>query len=296
MPRHRPSCRQIEILLVSLLTLLLAIAAPLPALAQQTAPSMVPAVSGSMAGAPEPGAPDSGAPARTVLRFLTDIDYPPFNYADEDGTLTGFNIELARAVCVELEVTCEIHAVDWNELLPALDRGDADAVVASIAATPSTLPFADFTDRYYFMAAHFAVRRDGPKLDISTVGLESRRIAVVRASAHEAYLKAFFPDSQAVAYGSQQEARDALMKGEVDALFGDGLALAFWVNGASSKGCCELSGGAFHDEAYFGDGVGIAVRKGDMKLRRLIDKAIGRVKVSGRYEEMLLRYFPVRLF
>ena len=91
-------------------------------------------------------------------------------------------------------------------------------------------------------------------------------------------------------------AREALSKGEVDALFGDGLALAFWTNGTSSKSCCVLAGGAYGDARYFGDGVAIAVRKGDVALVRQVNAAIERIMSSAHYEEMLSRYFPVRLF
>lgn len=240
---------------------------------------------------------DAAAPLRRAsLRFLTTTDFPPFNYADEDGHLTGFNIDFARAVCVELEVSCDIKAVAWDDLLPGLNHGDADAVIGALAATPATLTQADFTRRYYFMTAHFAVRKAAAKFDISPVGLESRKIVVVKGSSHEAYLRALFPDSRIIASAGAEAARDALLKGEADALFADGLALAFWTNGTSSHGCCELAGGGYGDQRYFGDGVPITIRKGDVALTRQIDAAIGRIMASSRYEELLSRYFPVRLF
>ena len=254
----------------------------------------------------KPPAPATGAAAddaradtnahRTSLRFLTTTDFPPFNYADEDGQLTGFNIDFARAVCVELEVSCEIKAVAFDDLLPALDHGDGDAAVGALAVTPNTVAEADFSRRYYFMTAHFAVRKNASKFDISATGLESRKIAVLAGSGHEAYLKTYFPDSQILSQPTPEAVRDALVKGEVDAIFGDGLALAFWTNGTSSSGCCELVGKAYSDERYFGEGVAIAMRKGDVALARQINSAIGRVMASRRYEDMLGRYFPVRLF
>jgi polar amino acid transport system substrate-binding protein len=240
---------------------------------------------------------DAAAPPhRTSLRFLTSTDFPPFNYADEEGQLTGFNIDFARSVCVELEVSCDIKAVPFGELLSTLDHGDGDAAIGAIAVTPSTISRAEFSRRYYFMTGHFAVRRAGVKPDITPAGLESRKIAVQARSSHEAYLKAFFPDSQIVSLPTADAAREALAKGNVDALFADGLALAFWTNGTSSKGCCELSGKAFNDARYFGDGMAIALRKGDAPLTRQVDAAITRILASNRYEELLARYFPVRLF
>src|SRR5690606_16827532 len=69
-----------------------------------------------------PEAGESEATRRVVLRFLTTSDFPPFNFYDEDGVLTGFNIDLARAICLELDVTCEIKVEAWENLLPALQR------------------------------------------------------------------------------------------------------------------------------------------------------------------------------
>ena len=54
---------------------------------------------------------------RVVVRFLTEGDYPPFNFYDEDGILVGFNVDLARAICMELNTACDIKVRPWGELL-----------------------------------------------------------------------------------------------------------------------------------------------------------------------------------
>jgi polar amino acid transport system substrate-binding protein len=239
---------------------------------------------------------EAAAPARSVLRFLTDSDYPPFNYIDEDGALTGFNVDVARAVCQEMTVACDIRPFEWQGLLPALGRGDTDAVIASIAISPLTLAEADFSDRYYTMPARFAARRDAPRRDTTPEGLESRRVGVVKGTAHEAYLAAFFPDAVLVAFESEETGREALLTGEVELVFGDGHSLMFWLNGTLSQKCCEFRGGPFFDERYFGDGIGVAVRKGDIALKREIDMAIAAIRRSGRLEELYLRYFPLRVY
>jgi len=283
---------------IALIAALLSVScAPTAGAASQQPPAVSkPAVTGEpVPGEPLPG--DAVAKSRrTSLRFLTTADFPPFNYTDEEGELTGFNIEFARAVCVELEVSCQFKAVGFDDLTAALGRGDGDAVAGGLAATAASIEKVSFSRRYYFLAAHFAVRKDGAKPVISAAGLEGRKIAVVAGSSHEAYLKAFFPDSQLVSFPTNDAARGALAGSAVDAMFGDGLALAFWTNGTSSKACCELAGGAYHDERYFGNGVAIAVRKDDPQLERQVDAAIATILSSKHYEEMLARYFPVRLF
>ncbi len=235
-------------------------------------------------------------PTRDAIRFVTDSDYPPFNYYDEDQVLTGFNIDFAHAICVELDVTCDFRAVPWDELLPALRNGDADAAIASIAMTAKTVSEADFTDPYYFTPARFAAKRTATKRDISPAGLEGRRIGVIAGSAHEAYLKALFRDSIVQSYPSHHEARKALQDGQVELLFDDGISLVFWLNGILSKSCCELRGGAFSEPRYFGPGIGIALRKGEYELRTRLNRAIAEIRASGKFEELFLRYFPIRVY
>ena len=165
--------------------------------------------------------PDKGAESkdgqplqkRVAIRFLTDSDYPPFNYFDEDNVLTGFNVDVARAICLEISAACDIQVRGWAELMPALRRGEADAVIASHAVTATALKAVDFTDRYYHPAARFAGKRGSARLDVTPEGLEGKKIAVAKGTAHEAYLRAFFRDSAIRAFETSELARDALMTG-----------------------------------------------------------------------------------
>ena len=244
----------------------------------------------------ESRATEPTVPKRSIIRFLTANDFPPFNYLDEDGVLTGFNVDVARAVCLELEVTCDIQARAWDELIPALRKGDADAVIASIALKSEALAKVDFSERYYHTPARFVARRDRPKEKVTPEGLEGRRVGVVEGTAHQAYLKAFFPDCIIVPFASHEAARKALAKGKVDYQFGDGMSLMFWLNGTLSRSCCEFRGGAYAEPAFFGDGVGVAISKGDHDLKKLINRALGKIRTSGRIEELFLRYFPLKVY
>jgi len=241
-------------------------------------------------------ASEGDVPRRVAIRFLTDSDYPPFNYFDEDNVLTGFNVDVARAICLELAAACDIQVRPWSELLPALRRGEADAVIASHAVSASALQIVDFSDRYYHTPARFAGKRDGVRLEVTPDGLEGKKIAVAKGTAHEAYLRTFFRDSSIRTYATPELARDALITGAVELLFDDGINLAFWLNGTASKACCEFKGGPFAEPKYFGDGVAIAVGREDLQLKSLINSALRRMRATGRLEELVLRYFPLRAF
>ncbi len=230
------------------------------------------------------------------LRVLTESDYPPFNYYDEEGRLTGFNIDLARAICRELSVECDINTAEWSTLIPSLKNNEADAVIASVAISGKAVAEADFTSRYYSTPARFVGTRGGGLNEISVEALRGVKIAVVRGSSHEAFLHDFFEGAKIVPYDSAESARSALKNGEAELLFGDGISLMFWIQGTGSNRCCEFKGEGYTEARYFGDGVGIAVKKGNARLREVLDYALARVKASGRYEELMLRYFPLPLY
>jgi polar amino acid transport system substrate-binding protein len=232
----------------------------------------------------------------SVIRFLTEIDYPPFNYAGPDGNPAGFNVDLARLICDEIKTNCTVQMRRFDTLLNSLAANRGDAVIASIAATPETRARADFSDPYYRTPARFVARRDSRLEDIRPEQLEGRKVAVVAGTAHEIFLKALFTEAEARPYPTSDAARNALRAGEVDLLFGDGISLAFWLNGTDSGNCCEFRGGPFLESRYFGEGIGIAVRRGNDVLRQAFNWSLFRLWEKGRFTDLWLRYFPVMPF
>jgi polar amino acid transport system substrate-binding protein len=233
---------------------------------------------------------------RVVIRFLTEADFPPFDFYDEDGVLVGFNVDVARAICQELNTACDIKVRPWAELLPALNHGDADAVIAGHAVTPQALASVDFTDRYFFTPGRFAGKLGGEAVDMTPEGLDGKRIGVAKSTAHEAFLKAFFRSSAIKSYENADLARDALLQGQVDYIFDDGISLIYWVHGTASKHCCDIKGGPYLEPQFFGDGIAIAVPKKDQQIKMLINGALARLRKSGRLDELTERYFPIKVY
>ncbi len=128
--------------------------------------------------------------------------------------------------------------------------------------------------------------------------LTAKLVGVVDRSAHAAFLADFFPQAKAVRFAELREARTALAAGKLDAVFGDGVSLAIWLNGETGTACCRFIGGPYLESHYFGEGVGIALRDDTegRKLRRAIDYALARIARDGRYSALYLKYFPVGFF
>jgi polar amino acid transport system substrate-binding protein len=230
------------------------------------------------------------------IRFLTGLDYPPFDYAGADGNPAGFNVDLARLLCEEIKATCTIQARRFDLLLAALNDNQGDAVIASIAPTAAARQRADFTDPYYRTPARFVALVDSPIRDVEPELVEGKKIAVVAGTAHEAFLKEMFTEAEVKPYPNDQAARQALRNKDVDLLFGDGIALALWLNGTDSAGCCAFRGGPYLESRFFGEGIGIAVKRGNDLLRQALNWALFRQWEKGTYTDLWLRYFPISPF
>jgi polar amino acid transport system substrate-binding protein len=268
--------------------------APRVALAQAAAPQPNIAVPGFWDPRRRPERADTSRLSQ--IRFLTEFDNPPFNYAGPDGNPAGFNVELARLICEELKLQCTIQLRRFDTLLQALAENRADAIIASLAVTPQTRQRVDFSDPYYRASARFVARRNENLSDAIPETMERKKIAVAAHTAHEEFLKTFFTEAELKPYPSIALAREALKKGEADLVFGDGVALAFWLNGTDSAGCCQFVGGPFTESRYFGEGVGIAVKRGNDTLRLAFNWALFRLWEKGRFTDLWLRYFPISPF
>ena len=230
------------------------------------------------------------------IRFLTEEDYPPFNYKTADGQLVGFNVELARAICDELRVPCTIQMRRWDRLADALEQNQGDALIASLALSPDLRRRFEVSDRYLATPARFVTRRASLSGEATPEALRNRRIGVMQGTAHAAFLASHFKAAEIKTYESEALARNALKTGEVDAHFGDGIGLSFWLQGVASEDCCVFLGGPFQESRYFGEGMAILMRRGNQPLRAAINHALHRLWDRGVYTELYLRHFPMGIY
>ena len=244
--------------------------------------------------------PDLGAVKS--IRFLTTDDFPPFHFTLPDGTLTGFDIDLARAICRDLKLACTIQARRFETLIGEIKAGKDDALIAAVANTPATRNDLAFTDPYYTTPARF-VAKVKSKLDsqapveaMTPETLNGHVIGVEAGTAHEAYLKTFFPQVTLKSYRNQLDLRGALQTDAVEAIFADGIGLAVWLNGPDANGCCSFRDGPFTESRFFGNGVSIAVAKTNLALRQMLDFELEKLTRDGTYADLYLKYFPIGFY
>lgn len=237
----------------------------------------------------------STAAAQDALRIGVEGAYKPFSWKEADGTLKGFDIEIAHALCEEMNRTCELVEQDWDGMIPALLANKFDAIVASMSVTEERKKRVNFSDKYYQTPALFVARK-GAGLDVSPSGLAGKRIGVQRGTTHQCYLEKMFPDAELVLYGTQEEVYQDLMVDRIDAQLSDSLVSDDSFLGTDDGKDFEFTGGDQLDPECHGDGAGIALRKEDESLRVEFNEAIKAIRDSGVYQEINAGYFDFDIY
>ncbi|QRM54109.1 transporter substrate-binding domain-containing protein [Sinorhizobium sp. BG8] len=233
------------------------------------------------------------------LRFLTTVDFPPFNFIDQTGKLSGLHVDLIREICKELDIAarCQVQAVTFPELSDALENGNGEAVIAGMAVTTDLRRRFAFSRPFMRLPARFAVGRKAELSGDTAAALKGRSVGVVSGTVHEEMLKAYFPDVKPAPFADRGAMLSAFKDGKVEAVFADGMQLAFWTAGADSSACCRLFAGPYFSERYLGEGLTIMARKDDeATIVAAIDHALLALSRNGRLAEIYLRYFPNGLF
>ena len=227
--------------------------------------------------------------AAEKLRIATTGDYPPFNVVDDAGKFAGFDVDIARALCTELGVECEVVLEEWERLIPELRAGSFDAIAASMSITEKRRRLVSFTDRYYSNVVRF-VAREGSGFDAAdAVG---KTIGAARATIASDWLETNLGGTATIElYAGQEELYGDLVAGRLDAMFGDGLGSHAWLQGL------EGAGFEFVGEGYrLDEGIGIAVRREDTSLLSRLNGALQAILVNGTYERINARYFPFSIY
>ena len=224
------------------------------------------------------------------LKIGTEGAYPPFNNLTSDGKLEGFDIDIARALCEEMKAECEFVTQDWEGIIPALQAGKFDAIIASMSITPERLEKVDFSKKYYNTPPAIAAPKDTTITGVTKEALAGKTIGAQGSTSHSNYAEATFTDSEVKLYPTADEYKLDITNGRLDAINDDIIVLKEFL--ATPEGaCCKIVGTITPDPKVHGEGAGIAVRKGETALADKFSAAIAAIRANGKYKEINDKYF-----
>ena len=237
-------------------------------------------------------------PGRETIRIAFDAGYPPFIVEDADGTFSGFEVDLVEAWCARMTATCTQSAHTFDTIIPALNAGKFDAIVASMYITEERAEKVAFTRPYYFMPGRYATREDAD-FEITREGLRGKVIGVQRATTEARHIQNAFGDVADIRYYDYQEPifMDA-GAGRLDLILSLRTVLEQGFLDTPEGADWHVTGPTIDDPAIYGGGAAVAVRHEDDQLREAFNQAIEAVIADGTYERLKDKYFdfdfPVR--
>jgi polar amino acid transport system substrate-binding protein len=244
---------------------------------------------------------DSGqiAPPETVtseVRLLADPDFAPYSYKNASGELVGISVDMVMAACAAAKLKCKLAAVPFADLLPSLARGEGDAIISGMRMTPKLMAELSLTRPFFVSTAQF-ISRLGSSFEVPDIKtLAGRRIGFVKGTSHQAFLEKYYGRSALTGFENEGDLFENLRTGGLDVAFADSLHAGFWMQGKTSRACCEALGGSFVHRASFSRGLAFVVKRAQPILRENLDYGLDQVQVSGEAIKIFKRYLPKASF
>ncbi len=234
------------------------------------------------------GAAHAQAPAWAKVRVGVEGNYPPFSQLGADGKLSGFDIDIAQALCAQMKAECTLVQQEWDGMMPALNAKKFDMVVASMTISEERRKAADFSDPYYSVPSRF-IAKAGAFAGHEPAAFKGRKIVVLRNSPRAQFLAEKYPDSPLLLVAKETDVYLELAAGRADVGFGSSVVSAgAFLNKPEGKGFAQVGAPLNLDG---GGGVGIAFRKGDAALRDKVNAALKALRADGRYKALAAKYF-----
>ncbi len=226
------------------------------------------------------------------LKVATEGNYAPFSYHDDSGRLAGFDVEIAQALCQQMQSDCEIQAIAWEALIPSLESGEVDMIVASMARTPEREQRVAFSDYYYQSHSVFAGKL-GIAADTSPEALAGLRMAIIGGTIQADFAQTRYPQSPLILVTHQEEAFGLLLSGQADLVLSDTINLLEFLQQPQASGYDfigpPLLGDTLSSKAH------IAVRQRDRLLGR-VNRALEEIRLNGVYDRINRHYFPFSIY
>ena len=235
--------------------------------------------------------------AEKPLRLGIEAAYPPFAYKTADGQIAGFDYDIGNALCAEMQVECQWVEQEFDGLIPSLKVKKVDAILSSMTITDERRKSVDFTGKYYYSPARL-VMKAGSEVDDDFANLKGKRIGVQRSTTTDRFASAVMAAQgvEVVRYTSQNEIYLDMLSGRLDGTLADAIPVNEGFLKSDNGKDFAFVGPAFTDPQYFGEGAGIAVRKGDSELLGKLNGAIQAIRANGRYQQIQDKYFDFDIY
>lgn len=221
-----------------------------------------------------------------VLKIATEGAYAPFNFTNPDGSLGGFDVDVANALCDKMQVKCEIGAQEWDGIIPALMTGKYDAIVSAMSVTPERSQQVSFTQPYFVNTLVFLAKSDKNFDPNNQADIDGNSIAAQRSTISSQWLEKTHPNAKARLYDTLDNAFMDLGAGRADVMVSDKLPALTWLKTDLAKDFV-IKG----NDIDINDEMAIAVRKDDTALLDRINKALTELKADGTYEALVVKHF-----
>lgn len=240
--------------------------------------------------------PDLSAYKR--IRFLTTPDFPPFNFVNQDGELLGYNIDLVKELCIELQIEskCQIKVVLWKDLLTNLGSDEGEVILAGLVPTKEARTFVNFTPYYLRFPARFVLNKSYQE-NYKQQGLfkfiASNVVGVVANTVHEKLFALYFPNVKVKTYDNSHKLYEALQRKEIKIGFGDSFTISRWLKEDKNSNCCEFVAGNYIAPQLLTAAMSMAVKKKDYNLLYGLTYGLQAIERKGKLQGLYLRYFPL---
>ncbi len=223
---------------------------------------------------------------RGTLLVGLEGTYPPFNFQDENGELTGFEVEFADALAARLGVKAEFRPTKWDGMLAALETGRFDIVINQVTITEARKAQFDFSQPYTISGIQILVRKGDEGDYKSPEDLSGKAVGVVLGTNYEQWLREHVPDADIRTYDDDPTRNQDLLVGRIDAILNDRLIAGNLME--RYEGRIVPAG-----EPFARQEMGIATRKGDQEFLAALNKAIDELRQDGTLEAISRKWFQL---
>ena len=234
------------------------------------------------------------APGWAKIRIGVEANYPPFSQMGTDGKFSGFDIDIANAICATLKAECTLVSQEWDGMMPALNARKFDMIVASMTISEERLKVADFSDSYYDIPSTF-IAKTGVFKDVSPPSLKGKTIIVTRNTPRAKYVADNYKESQVLQVAKEADVTMELSAGRGDIGFGSSLAATTAFLKSPEGKTFSKVGPPINPSGNKAGGTGIAMRKGEETLKTKVNAALKTITANGVYKTLNDKYFDVNI-